>query len=423
MRTVFLKINRITRMFLLPASTVIILYVYFPSNIIIISKIYFSDPSVLFLQEGRHTYTTGYTKSSNFCYPAQAQFEENCNFSHSQENTSRDIPTNIQLPTSTSILADFGYSRFYKENTGEFANRNIDMESLAGTPVFMAPEALYCVMYPGGSYDHTVDIWSVGALLYRVLVGKCGFFAPIQDILRILKAKGDAIAFTRHSRKTTYVRELPPEVDDILTPVFKDRMTWLIKRCLVVEATNRITYDAFFETVDDLVQTKIRLVSVHSGLESKIPYGDGPLLLSELRIVIHTDFNIQLDNIVIIRDTLQAESTITDQSDLDRFVNFSKSQQFGSSGKDPKLFLLDQSILSQMDPPLLPLLAYEELTEFLKSPERIEEVRTRDNIEFIPQIFSKLVKDIDLTADSQVSGLSAYIQYALGAKERQKYES
>ena len=88
-------------------------------------------------------------------------------------------------------LADFGYSRFYKEQLeGEVTNKNIDMESLAGTPVFMAPEALYCVMYPGGSYDHTVDIWSVGALLYRVLVGKCGFFAPIQDILSILQKKG-----------------------------------------------------------------------------------------------------------------------------------------------------------------------------------------------------------------------------------------
>ena len=89
-------------------------------------------------------------------------------------------------------LADFGYSRFYIEQgkEGDFTNKNIDMESLAGTPVFMAPEALYCVMYPGGVYDHTVDMWSMGALLYRVLVGKCGFFAPIQDILRILQAKG-----------------------------------------------------------------------------------------------------------------------------------------------------------------------------------------------------------------------------------------
>lgn len=89
-------------------------------------------------------------------------------------------------------LADFGYSRFYIEQgkEGDFANKTVDMESLAGTPVFMAPEALYCVMYPGGVYDHTVDMWSMGALLYRVLVGKCGFFAPIQDILRILQAKG-----------------------------------------------------------------------------------------------------------------------------------------------------------------------------------------------------------------------------------------
>ena len=56
-------------------------------------------------------------------------------------------------------LADFGYSRFYKEKDGEVTNKNIDMESLAGTPVFMAPEALYCFMYPGG---HMTTRWIVG---------------------------------------------------------------------------------------------------------------------------------------------------------------------------------------------------------------------------------------------------------------------
>ena len=63
---------------------------------------------------------------------------------------------------------------------------------------------------------------------------------------------GDAIAFTRQGRKTNYVRELPPEVDDILTPVFKERMTWLLKKCLAVEPGLRPTYEEFFE-VSDLI--------------------------------------------------------------------------------------------------------------------------------------------------------------------------
>ena len=69
-------------------------------------------------------------------------------------------------------LADFGYSRFYieQDKEGDFTKKNIDMESLAGAPVFMTLEVRF-------------------------------------------SALGDAIAFTRQGRNTNYVRELPPEVD------------------------------------------------------------------------------------------------------------------------------------------------------------------------------------------------------------------
>ena len=66
---------------------------------------------------------------------------------------------------------------------------------------------------------------------------------------------GDAIAFSRQSRRTTYIRDLPPEVDDILTPVFKERMTWLIKECLRVEPNLRITYDNFYQVIPILIPT------------------------------------------------------------------------------------------------------------------------------------------------------------------------
>ena len=84
-------------------------------------------------------------------------------------------------------LADFGFARHFTE---EGTKKPIDMHSLAGTPVFMAPEALRCVFYPGEHYDDKVDIWSIGALLYKVIVGQCGFYAQLQDIPKILKQKG-----------------------------------------------------------------------------------------------------------------------------------------------------------------------------------------------------------------------------------------
>jgi hypothetical protein len=81
-----------------------------------------------------------------------------------------------------------------------------------------------------------VDIWSIGALLYKVIVGQCGFYAvsvfctlradyllcfvsqQLQDIPRILRHKGDAIAFERAAnRKVNYIYELPRSVNDRLS--------------------------------------------------------------------------------------------------------------------------------------------------------------------------------------------------------------
>jgi len=80
-------------------------------------------------------------------------------------------------------LADFGFARHFKDE----GHKPIDMTSLAGTPVFMAPEALRCVFHPGEHYDDKVDIWSIGALLYKVIVGVCGFYAVSVHLLVVLQ--------------------------------------------------------------------------------------------------------------------------------------------------------------------------------------------------------------------------------------------
>ena len=47
-------------------------------------------------------------------------------------------------------------------------------------------------------------------------------------------------------------------------------------------------------------------------------------------------------------------------------------------------------------------------------------MRTRDNSHYVPHLCSKLLKDIELTGESQVAGMGAYAQFALGARERHK---
>jgi serine/threonine protein kinase len=62
-------------------------------------------------------------------------------------------------------LVDFGSSK------NMFRRKcKVDMWSLAGTPLYRAPE-----MFGGCGYNERVDIWAVGATLYQMVVGKTPF--------------------------------------------------------------------------------------------------------------------------------------------------------------------------------------------------------------------------------------------------------
>eukprot|EP00163_Fabomonas_tropica_P011307 TRINITY_DN2195_c0_g1_i12.p1 TRINITY_DN2195_c0_g1~~TRINITY_DN2195_c0_g1_i12.p1 ORF type:complete len:388 (-),score=43.13 TRINITY_DN2195_c0_g1_i12:319-1482(-) len=87
-------------------------------------------------------------------------------YMHEQEVVHRDLkPENILL-TSTDKdaqikLSDFGLSAF--RPTDDMAAA---MKDMCGTPHYMAPELLQ-----NKAYDKTVDVWSVGVILYVLLSG------------------------------------------------------------------------------------------------------------------------------------------------------------------------------------------------------------------------------------------------------------
>lgn len=56
-------------------------------------------------------------------------------------------------------IADFGFARFI-EPEGVAS-------TLCGSPLYMAPEILFCQ-----PYDAKADLWSVGAILFEMLVGR-----------------------------------------------------------------------------------------------------------------------------------------------------------------------------------------------------------------------------------------------------------
>ena len=88
------------------------------------------------------------------------------NHCHAQGITHRDIkPENIMITDSGSLkLIDFGLA---KASRG--GNKTKQMQTMAGTPYYMAPEVLE------GCYGKECDLWSLGVLMYTLVSGYLPF--------------------------------------------------------------------------------------------------------------------------------------------------------------------------------------------------------------------------------------------------------
>ncbi|OQR88028.1 protein kinase [Achlya hypogyna] len=129
---------------------------------------------------------------------------------HSNRIIHRDMkPQNILVGTKQQIkLCDFGFARAISADT------NV-LTSIKGTPLYMAPE-----LVKEQPYNHTVDLWSLGVILYELAVGQPPFYTDkIVTLIQLIVKENVA-----------YPPTMSPEFKDFLSGLLqKDpakRLSW-----------------------------------------------------------------------------------------------------------------------------------------------------------------------------------------------------
>ena len=135
---------------------------------------------------------------------------------HPYKAHERSFSPNVGIETLPTLkLADFGFARSLP--TTSLA------ETLCGSPLYMAPEIL---RYE--KYDARVDLWSIGTVLYEMMVGRPPFKAANHvDLLRKIEKNEDKITFPAELRVSDTLKKL---------------VRGLLKR----HPTERLSFDDFF---------------------------------------------------------------------------------------------------------------------------------------------------------------------------------
>jgi serine/threonine protein kinase len=87
----------------------------------------------------------------------------------------RDLkPANIMVSKSGELkIIDFGLSRIFNKETEDL------MTTVLGTPLYQAPEIIN-----GIGFDEKTDLWSIGVILYQMVMGTLPFTAKTKDELK-----------------------------------------------------------------------------------------------------------------------------------------------------------------------------------------------------------------------------------------------
>jgi serine/threonine protein kinase len=117
----------------------------------------------------------------------------------------RDIkPGNVLFDSrGNAILTDFGIAKSLD------APSLTESSVIVGTPDYIAPEQINPRLASGGKLDHRADLYSLGAMIYRMLTGRRPFDGSSQTVLL-------AHLQDQPPPPSTIVPELPPAVDAVI---------------------------------------------------------------------------------------------------------------------------------------------------------------------------------------------------------------
>ncbi len=132
------------------------------------------------------------------------QIARGLNYAHSKGVIHRDLkPSNILFDESgNAYLADFGLAKM-----AEGSLNLTQSDKIVGTPAYMAPEQLR-----GDSIDYRADIYSLGGILYHMLVGRPPFEASGSNMISMLYQQLEKAPTPPSQLKPS----IPPAVEQII---------------------------------------------------------------------------------------------------------------------------------------------------------------------------------------------------------------
>ena len=180
-----------------------------------------------------------------FCKKYSKQLADGLRYLIDNNILHRDLkPQNILLTDDYNIkIADFGFARK--------VDKNMLLNTLCGSPMYMAPEII-------NKQDYSIksDLWSVGIIIYQMIYGRVPF--EVSNFVQLIKkVNNETISFEDKQIKVSSLG-----LD-------------LMKHLLQVDVEKRISWDAFFYhpwfTHDDLVYEENNLLDFSISNNSSIP--------------------------------------------------------------------------------------------------------------------------------------------------------